>query len=449
MRVAVLGDVHANLPALEAVLAHAWRQGASKILNVGDFVGYGPHPQQVVDRLREVQALSVIGNYDRKVLKVPQKRQKWKKTKRKEKLLAFEWAYEHLSDEARAYLASLPEQRVVDLAGRRLTMVHGSPESISEHLLPDTPQARLEALAAQAGPDIVVCGHSHQAFVRQARDVLFINTGSVGRSDDGDSRACYAILDLGNDRAMVQHFRVDYDAQSVAADIRRAGLPEAFAQMILQGRGLDDIAPASQPPEREAPPEPDEALRPVLQLADSCGYERRHCLHVADLALSLFDQLADLHGLDAHDRYCLEAGAILHDIGWMAGQSRHHLTAQRIILSSPLLPMSDRDRRIVAAIARYHRKAIATDDAPLLRPLDAPDRRRARILAGIIRVADGLDRSHRSVVRQVECRYDSQQITIECLASHPCERERQRALEKAALMEETLGRRLIVQWQLA
>jgi putative phosphoesterase len=241
MKAAVIGDVHANLPALEAVLAHAEGEGVEAFWNVGDFVGYNAFPEQVVQRLRAVGAISVVGNYDLKVLKFPKKDEKWRRNKRPEKWRAFKWAYENLSEVSRAYLASLPREVRLDMGGRTVLLTHGSPASVSEHLYADTPEERLRELAALAEADVIVMGHSHRAFVREVNDVWFINTGSVGRQDDGDPRAGYAVLSLRGGAVGVVHHRIDYDVAAATAAIREAGLPREFEEMMRQGRKLDWI----------------------------------------------------------------------------------------------------------------------------------------------------------------------------------------------------------------
>ena len=240
-KIALLGDVHANLPALEAVLAHARQQGATAIWNVGDFLGYGAFPNEVVQRLREEDALSILGNYDIKVLRFKARGKKWRKSKLPEKYLAFQWAHNTLSKENRRYLKALPEERRLEVAGRRLLITHGSPASNEEHLLPDTPERRLGELAGMAQAEIIVCGHSHRPFVRAVEGVVFINTGSVGRPDDGDPRSCYALLEVDQGVFNVQHFRVEYDVARAIAALREGGLPDVFAQMIEQGYDLDTI----------------------------------------------------------------------------------------------------------------------------------------------------------------------------------------------------------------
>jgi putative phosphoesterase len=246
MKIALIGDIHANLPALEAALAHAREQGIKRVWNVGDIVGYGPFPDEVVQLLRKDENIvSILGNYDRKVLRFKKKQEKWEKSKDPDKYLAFEWAYEHLSKKNRKYLRFLSREIKMKLRGHRILLTHGSPASDEELLFPDTPDERLRELAQMTKADIVVVGHSHYPFARQVDDVWFINTGSVGRPDDGDPRACYAVLRFQGDEMQVQHHRVEYDVDRTVAAIREHNLPDAFAQMFLQGRNLDAVSDAS------------------------------------------------------------------------------------------------------------------------------------------------------------------------------------------------------------
>ena len=241
MRFALLGDIHANLPALQTVVAHAQEQDVAGYWNIGDFVGYGPFPNEVIDLLRDVNAQSIIGNYDQKVLKFPQKAKKWRKKKHPLKYLAFKWAYEALSKDNREYLASLPNDLELTAARRSILLTHASPQSNEEHLIPETPQERFQELAHGVSADLVVFGHSHRPFVRRVDGVWFINTGSVGRPDDGDPRSCYAILEFSKRDIHVQHYRLTYDVDRTVEAIRAAQLPEPFAQMMVQGYNLDEV----------------------------------------------------------------------------------------------------------------------------------------------------------------------------------------------------------------
>jgi putative phosphoesterase len=253
MKIALLGDIHANLPALQAVLEHAALHDIGAIWNVGDLVGYGPYPNEVIQVLRSTDAVSICGNYDLKVIAFPAKKDKWRKSKRAEKYIAFKWAYENLTGTNRRYLSKLPEEVRLKAAGRRILLTHGSPASMDEHLTPDTPLERLLDLGRLAHAEMVICGHSHQAFTRQAGDTWFINTGSVGRPGDGDPRAAYAIMDLNRKSFKVEHYRVEYDITAIASEIRRVGLPESFAEMFIRGYDLDVVlgAPSEEPGEFE------------------------------------------------------------------------------------------------------------------------------------------------------------------------------------------------------
>ena len=446
MQVALIGDVHANLPALEAVLAHAAGQRVEAVWNVGDFVGYGAFPDEVVTRLRHASpnVLSIVGNYDLKVLLAQQK-----KGKAPDKRLAFQWAYDHLSPENRAYLRSLPQEIRLEAGGKRILLTHGSPASNDEHLTPETPEERMRELAQMAEADVILCGHSHQPFARQAAGVWFVNSGSVGRPDDGDPRACYAILQITPNLFRADHYRVAYDVERAAAAIRERGLPEAFAQMILQGRNLDEVKPGEKlMPENHPPAKKNEhsRLEAVLQLAESCHYAADHTHQVTRLALQLFDELQSLHRLGAEERLWLQYAALLHDIGWIEGQPAHHKTSLRIILTAPGLPFDARERHIVGSIARYHRKALPDEKHDHFAALEPTDRQKVRVLAGLLRVADGLDCTHQSVVESLSCEVTSERLVVRCSAiGQSAKEERQEALDKGVLLEQVFERKLVIE----
>jgi putative phosphoesterase len=239
LKIALIGDVHANLPALDAVLEHARQRDVEAIWNLGDFVGYSAFPDEVVRRLRQDGEINVVGNYDLKVLGYPDNKEKWRKARPPEKGVSVRWSYKNLSGGNRRHLGTLPRDARLRVKGRSILLTHASPAAIDESLGPHTSDRRLRKLAEEAQADLIVVGHSHQPFVREVGDVRFINPGSVGRPDDGDPRASYAILSLTKKRLKVKHYRLDYDVEKSVEAIRRADLPEAFAQILLLGHSLD------------------------------------------------------------------------------------------------------------------------------------------------------------------------------------------------------------------
>lgn len=263
MIIAVVADIHGNLPALQAVYAHALDHGVQQVWNLGDSVGYGPFPNEVVTWLRETAAADIVGNYDLKVLRTPQKLEKWKTTKLPEKWHAFQWAYENLSEENRNYLYRLPEQLTIALDSYTFRLVHGSPASIKEHLTSSTSISRFVELAKIVEQSIILCGHSHRMFFRIASRKLFLNPGSVGRPDDGDNRSTYAIISINEEdntgifQDAIQKgwfqacsgetvcrfglYRVGYSVEKTIEAVREHGLPEDYAQMFLQGLNIDII----------------------------------------------------------------------------------------------------------------------------------------------------------------------------------------------------------------
>lgn len=451
MKVALIGDIHANLPALEAVLNDAHRRGVEAVWNIGDIVGYGAFPDEVIKCLQQEEVLSIIGNYDIKVLKVKKKKKKWKVSKLPEVWFAFNWAYDNLSKLSRKYLQSLPREVRMEIADKKILLTHGSPASNKDYIGSDTSAEQLYKLADMAEADIVISGHSHRAFKSKVGDVWFINTGSVGRPDDGDPRACYAIMQLRPQFFQLRHYRVEYDVEKAASAIRKQKLPEAFAQMVLQGRNLDVIKEQdSAKPQVSVPKaEVDEkSMKAVMHLAETCEYEVGHTHQVTRLALKLFDELQPVHLLSGEERIRLNIAALLHDIGWIDGQKGHHKTALRTIMKTQLLPFDHAERLVIGSIVRYHRGALPKSKKHShFAALSPPQRQIVSVLAGILRIADGLDRTHQSLVQDLTCEVTPDQILIRCFVTRHAEIERMFALKKGQLLERVLNRELAVEWQ--
>lgn len=433
----LIGDVHANLPALKAVLEDASNRGVSEIWNVGDLTGYGAFPDDVVRRLRKENARSVAGNYDLKVLKIKEKKEEEgeEKEESQQDWNAIKWTYNNLSKKNRKYLKSLPEELRLETGGKRILLTHRSPLHGDEQIGPETPDEKLREFAHLADADVIIFGHSHHPFSRQVDGLWFINPGGAGRQDDGDPRASYAIMQINPFE--VKHYRVDYDVEKAAAAIRENGLTEVFAQMTLLGLSPDVVA-------QELSKKNEQRLEEVQKTARSVSYNEGHSSQVTRLAMRLFDELKELHGLGAEERFWLQCAGILHDIGWIEGQKGHHKTSLRIILAEQHLPFDERERNIIGSIARYHRRKLPNKGHRHFAALRRDERQKVKALSAILRVADGLDFTQQSLVKDITSEVSSEQVIVNCVVSGEAENEQKRAMKKGDLFEKVFNRDLTI-----
>ncbi len=191
------------------------------------------------------------------------------------------------------------------------------------------------------------------------------------------------------------------------------------------------------------------SVKSALKVAKECNFESKHTIHVTRLALEIFDDLKDLHSLSARERYYLLCASLLHDIGvHTEGPFAHHKTALNIILSTPLLQFNQKERLIIGSIARYHRRALPSLKHDHFKALNPPDRKMVTALAGILRVADGLDYSHRNRILETHTTFDDQKIKILCMVKkYPVKQEINSALKKSNLMCQTFKHKLVLKSQ--
>lgn len=240
-RIALFSDIHGNLPALDAVLADIDAAGIAERYCLGDLVGYGPDPAGVIDRMRATGIPTVLGNYDEGIALRRGECGCYYATEQARSDGAASYAFtEPLVDEDRAaWLAALPHELRLDQGPLRILLTHGSPRKINEYLLPDRTDEQLARLAQAAGADVVCVGHVHVPYHRVVTGaggapIDYVSTGSVGKPKDGDPRACWAELLLGDAGEVEAVFhRVAYDIDSVAAAMIAAGLPETLASALL------------------------------------------------------------------------------------------------------------------------------------------------------------------------------------------------------------------------
>ena len=245
MRYALISDVHANLPALRAVLDDIDRRQVATTYHLGDLVGYAPWPNETVALLREQGIPGIAGNYDSTVGTDYKHCGCKYEDPRQEELshVSYGWTRKHVSPTTKEFLAGLPFR--IDLkplgghiARPTVILVHGTPTLNTLYWTEDRPDSFCLQMATIAGAkagDVLAFGHTHKPWHRQVEGIHFINTGSVGRPKDGDWRAGYVLLDVDEAGVKVEFARVEYDLEATMQGIRGSELPDEFAEYLKTG----------------------------------------------------------------------------------------------------------------------------------------------------------------------------------------------------------------------
>jgi predicted phosphodiesterase len=255
MRYALISDVHANLPALRAVLDDiATDHPVDATYHLGDLVGYGPWPNEVIAALRTAGIAGVAGNYDSTVATGYKHCGCRSESAYQEELAhqSFQWTIAHTSEASKRFLGGLPFR--IDIrpfgghqAGPTIRLLHGNQTLntvyVTEDRSDDFLMKMAESTGAKAG-DVVCFGHTHKPWHRVVGDVHFVNTGSVGRPKDGDPRAGYVVLIVNESGVAVELIRVAYDVEEAARGIVASELPNDFAELLRTGGQLG-VADAS------------------------------------------------------------------------------------------------------------------------------------------------------------------------------------------------------------
>lgn len=242
MKIAFFSDIHANLPAFEAFLKDVDQVNPDVIYCLGDLVGYNVWPNEIVNEIRKSRIPTIMGNHEEALLTPPEK-EDLSSNKGLTKLL--------LSKENLDFLVNLPRQMTLTYANSygkfNLLLVHGSAKSATDYMVEDYPENEVLEMMRQHKADILLCGHTHKPFHRVIKSgdryKHVINIGSVGKPKDGDTRVCYALIDLKQsyssgdaDSLKVIFRRTKYDIEKAANAIENSCFDKAFAQALRTGK---------------------------------------------------------------------------------------------------------------------------------------------------------------------------------------------------------------------
>ena len=183
----------------------------------------------------------------------------------------------------------------------------------------------------------------------------------------------------------------------------------------------------------------EETFAACLALGRDCDFEEEHCRQDARLAVTIFDLTTELHHLDEEYRDLLYCAGLLHDIGYVEGYWGHHKTAYRLIMKADLPGLSEREKQIVANVARYHRGAMPKLSHKGFAALEPEDREIVMMLAAMLRLADGLDRSHTDAVSDLDVWLEGQRLVVLVDCPFGCSEETWAGEKKGRFFGEVFG----------
>ena len=246
MNIALFSDVHANLPAFDAVLKDIDARKPDAIYCLGDLIGYNVWPNEVIQEIRNRRIATIAGNHDLKVKIDPVAT---------ENTQGKNYAYSIVGEVEQKFILSLPAhirlEFKIDGQFIQALFVHGSPRKVDEYLLEDMDEDLLLTIMREANADILCFGHSHKPYHRiisvvEKGDIKYkhaINLGSVGKPKDGNPKACYVILGISSQSTLahptgigVEFIRISYDVEKATKAIEESPLPNELAQLLINAK---------------------------------------------------------------------------------------------------------------------------------------------------------------------------------------------------------------------
>lgn len=225
MKIIVLGDIHGNLPALEVALREARAEGYDLLCHTGDLVGFAPYPEETVELVRARRILGVRGDVDELIAgEAPGRGPSTEEAARAFEERAYAWTLARTPRMVRNYLGNLPFGCYLQMGPRRATLLHATPIDAYTRLSADGDEEYFRELGEAAEADVIICGHTHRSFHRVVDGRHFINVGSVGYPQDGDSRTGYTVI-RADANVEIQFPRFPYDTRRLTHTAVQRGFP--------------------------------------------------------------------------------------------------------------------------------------------------------------------------------------------------------------------------------
>lgn len=230
MKVAVISDIHGNIYALMRALEAIEDERVDSIICLGDLVGYGPHPNEVVGMIRRKNILCIKGNYDASVVDGTFSYIRETKTNS----FTLPWTCDEIRAENRHYLSTLPTSINLEIGGKNILFLHGSPNKINEYLIEDSDIT--SSVMSSISQDVLVCAHTHIPSVKKFENKLFVNVGSIGKPKIGRPNSTFAIIDI-DDRGIVNATikETTYEVKRIIKDMQMLNFPSELIRSFETG----------------------------------------------------------------------------------------------------------------------------------------------------------------------------------------------------------------------
>ncbi len=224
MKIAAISDIHGNIYSLMKVLEDIDDQKVDLVVCLGDLVGYGPHPNEVIALIKRREIPCIKGNYDASVVDGAFT------FIRDTSINSFSlpWAVEEVRASNKYYLSQLPTKLEYDINGVKVMFTHGSPYKINEYLFEDGENTK--KVMEEINEDVLICAHTHIPSYKKFGNKIFINVGSVGKPKIGRPNSTYALIEIKDDKTVDVKFReLEYDFKKIVKDAQMLHFP---AQLV-------------------------------------------------------------------------------------------------------------------------------------------------------------------------------------------------------------------------
>ncbi|MGV0830823.1 metallophosphoesterase family protein [Empedobacter brevis] len=244
IQIAIISDIHGNIVALNEVLADIKKKNISHVYCLGDLVDFAPWSNEVISFFRNNRIPCILGNHDERIAFdlpiIPLTHHDDDETENR--IQAINHSKQHIISEHKEWLSTLPYQlELVYKIGKsyqKILLVHASLDSNEEYVNESDEKREMYSKLKEKAINVLVMGHTHQSYIQQISDVLFVNSGSVGRSKEEDRKATYCVLTLNEHKVNAEIVKVDYSVQEVISAIYASEIPNFYGDFLAKDFNL-------------------------------------------------------------------------------------------------------------------------------------------------------------------------------------------------------------------